>query len=83
MYLLHATSVSLILQRKMSVQLMEGTVYIKEFFGRLTQWQYKNIVKRVDELIPVIPVALNLARATKDVKVEQPTYGTGCLLAVE
>jgi len=49
-------------------------VYVKEFFGRLTQWQYKNIIKRVDELIPVIPVALNLARATKDVKAPpQPT----------
>lgn len=55
--------------RPMEINLLEGTFHVKEFFGRLTQVQYKSIVTRVDDVLPVIPIAIRLSEEAKNVEV--------------
>lgn len=51
------------------VMLNEGSMHVKEIGGRLTQVQYKTVVKRFDELIPLIPMIITLSQSTTNVEV--------------
>eukprot|EP01094_Clydonella_sp_ATCC50884_P019839 TRINITY_DN3972_c0_g1_i1.p1 TRINITY_DN3972_c0_g1~~TRINITY_DN3972_c0_g1_i1.p1 ORF type:complete len:1265 (-),score=322.50 TRINITY_DN3972_c0_g1_i1:137-3823(-) len=51
------------------ILLNEGSMHVKEIGGRLTQVQYKTMVKRLDELIPLIPMIITLSQSTTNVEV--------------
>ena len=66
--------VLMIRAQKGSILVNEGTMSIKQVGGRLTNVQYKTMVKRFDELIPLIPMAITLSESTKGVEVPKTKY---------
>lgn len=55
-------------KKAMDVRLVEGSLHIASVLGRLTQDQYKTLLRRTAQLLPLLPVAQKLNSSIKSVE---------------